>query len=89
MTAFQVNDMTCGHCVGAITKALKAVDEDAIVQIDLAAHRVEIDSRLAGVIELSDVIKEAGYTPTIIEGAAGQVGVGAAPKRSACCCSQG
>ena len=29
MIAFEVKDMTCGHCVSAITKALKATDKDA------------------------------------------------------------
>lgn len=29
MIAFEVKDMTCGHCVGTITKAVKAVDRDA------------------------------------------------------------
>jgi copper chaperone len=63
MIAFEVNDMTCGHCVSTITKAVKAADKDAKVQIDLARHRVEIEPRDADAQELSDAIKEAGYTP--------------------------
>ena len=42
MIAFEVNDMTCGHCVSTITKVLKATDKDAKVQIDLATHRVQV-----------------------------------------------
>ena len=34
MIAFEVNDMTCGHCVSTITRALTATDKDARVQID-------------------------------------------------------
>jgi copper chaperone len=26
MISFEVNDMTCGHCVSTITKALKTAD---------------------------------------------------------------
>lgn len=63
MIAFEVKDMTCGHCVSTITKALKAVDAGARVQIDLAAHRVQIEPTEADAAELSDAIKEAGYTP--------------------------
>ena len=37
MLTFEVKDMTCGHCVGAITKAVEAADPGARVQIDLAA----------------------------------------------------
>lgn len=31
MITFEVNDMTCGHCVGAITKAVGFVDPGAKV----------------------------------------------------------
>lgn len=63
MISFQVNDMTCGHCVSTITKALKAADKDAKVQIDLATHLVQVEPVSADVEELADAIKEAGYTP--------------------------
>jgi copper chaperone len=63
MIAFEVNDMTCGHCVSTITKAVKDADRQARVQIDLARHRVEIEPAAAGADELADAIKEAGYTP--------------------------
>jgi copper chaperone len=56
--------MTCGHCVSTITKALKAADKDAKVQIDLATHRVQVESSSADADELADAIKDAGYSPT-------------------------
>ncbi|HEV8689706.1 MAG TPA: heavy-metal-associated domain-containing protein [Ideonella sp.] len=63
MIAFRVDDMSCGHCVSTITKAVKAADKDARVQIDLATHRVEIEPAQADAQALSEAIKEAGYTP--------------------------
>ena len=63
MVTFQVDDMTCGHCVSTITKALRAADKDAKVEIDLAKHLVQIEPSEADMQELSDAIKEAGYTP--------------------------
>ena len=66
MTTFEVKDMTCGHCVSAITQAVRAVDPDARLQIDLPTHRVSIDSTAADAAALSDVIKEAGYTPVAV-----------------------
>ena len=63
MIAFEVNDMSCGHCVSTITKAVKGADKDATVNIDLARHRVEIEPRDADAQQFSDAIKEAGYTP--------------------------
>ena len=86
MHTFEVKDMTCGHCVSTITKAVKALDPAATVQIDLATHRVEIDSSHAAATRWSDVIKEAGYTPVAVQAGARPATAGAAPKRSGCCC---
>lgn len=62
MIEFQVNDMTCGHCVGAITQAIAAVDPVARVEIDLPTHRVRIEGS-DRVQDLRAAIVEAGYTP--------------------------
>ena len=87
MVSFQVNDMTCGHCVSSITKAVKALYSGAKVQIDLAAHRVEIEAAGANAVELSDAIREAGYTPVAVENSAvAAVVATAAPTRKGCCC---
>jgi copper chaperone len=61
--AFQVDDMSCGHCASTITRAVKAADKDAKVQIDLARHRVEIEPSEADAQALQEAIQEAGYTP--------------------------
>ncbi len=66
MIAFEVNDMTCGHCVSTITKAVKAVDAGARLDIDLAAHRVQIEPAEADADELREAIQEAGYTPVAV-----------------------
>jgi copper chaperone len=63
MIAFQVDDMTCGHCASTITKALKAIDKDAQVRIDLAQHRVQVEPVSSDADELAEALKEAGYTP--------------------------
>jgi copper chaperone len=63
MIAFEVKDMTCGHCASTITRAVKAQDQGATVRIDLAAHRVEVDPSGADSGELEAAIREAGYTP--------------------------
>ncbi|MFG6429878.1 heavy-metal-associated domain-containing protein [Roseateles sp. LYH14W] len=62
MLTFEINDMTCGHCVSAITKALKAADPAAKVHIDLASHRVQVESASADAEELADAIRDAGYS---------------------------
>jgi copper chaperone len=62
MHEFTVNDMTCGHCVSVITKAVHALDAQARVEADLPQHRVRIDGK-PGMQELSTAIREAGFTP--------------------------
>jgi copper chaperone len=37
---FEVDNMTCGHCVRTITKALQRLDPAATVSVDLATKRV-------------------------------------------------
>ena len=43
----KVEGMTCGHCVNAVTKAVKAKDPGAEVQVDLAAGKVVVRTTLA------------------------------------------
>ena len=81
MIAFEVKDMTCGHCVGTITKALKIADQDAKVTIDLAQHLVVIEPAAAGEDELRAVIVKAGYQPVQVAAAASQL-----PDRPSPCC---
>lgn len=61
MLTFKVEDMTCGHCVGVITKAIKADDESANIEIDLPTKTVKIESSKPAENFVS-VITEAGYT---------------------------
>ncbi len=67
MIAFEVKDMSCGHCVGTINRAVNAADPDANVQIDLATHRVDIEPGSGNMAQLSAAIRAAGYTPVLIE----------------------
>ena len=83
MLAFQVNDMTCGHCAGAITKAVKNADEDAKVTIDLATHRVTVEPTEADGQQIRDAIAEAGYTPVPVKASASAT-AGAAGTRRCC-----
>lgn len=76
MTQYTVNDMTCGHCVGAITQALKAVDPQARIEIDLASHRVTVDSAVADDTSLQAAITDAGYTPQAVAATARGGGAG-------------
>ncbi|TCK84320.1 heavy-metal-associated domain-containing protein [Paraburkholderia sp. BL9I2N2] len=60
----EVKDMTCGHCAGVITKAVKEIDTQAEVDIDVATKTVRIESAHSANDFLS-AIQEAGYTPAV------------------------
>lgn len=63
MPRFRIDDMTCQHCVGAITRAVKAADAAAQVQVDLANHEVVVEGGALSGEALKAVIEDAGYTP--------------------------
>jgi copper chaperone len=64
MHQFSVSDMTCGHCVSAVTKAVKSVDAQAKVEASLGDKRVVVHSTLSQQ-EIAEAIQEAGYTPRL------------------------
>ena len=41
-----VTGMTCGHCERAVKNAVLQIDPQALVSIDRAANRVDVDSAL-------------------------------------------
>jgi copper chaperone len=64
MQVFNVQGMTCGHCVRAVTNAIKGEDPSADVQIDLAKGEVRVQSELANE-QVIGLIEEEGYTAKV------------------------
>ncbi len=60
MQRFDVKGMTCGHCVRAVTQAIQQLDEDAEVDIDLAAGKMTVVSELPPTEIIKAVFNE-GY----------------------------
>ncbi len=63
MITFLVEDMTCGHCVATLRKALAALDPDVQLDFDLTGHLVHVESSHADSKALAAAISAAGYTP--------------------------
>ncbi len=57
-----VPDMTCGHCVGTITKAIRAAFPGARVDADTATKLVVVSGG-GDAAQLLAVVRDAGYTP--------------------------
>lgn len=60
MLQLHVAGMSCNHCVGAVNKALKELDPNAKVAVNLAEAQVSVESS-ASTEEIIATLNEAGY----------------------------
>jgi copper chaperone len=63
MYQLQVEEMSCGHCVGAVTKAVQHVDAAAKVEVDLAGKTVKVEST-GSLEQIRAAIADAGFPVT-------------------------
>ncbi|ANC80131.1 copper resistance protein CopZ [Pseudomonas putida SJTE-1] len=64
MQVFNVQGMTCGHCVKAVTRAVQEQDAEARVEVDLAGKQVRVQSELAQE-QILTAIRDEGYQAEI------------------------
>lgn len=62
MLELNIPTMSCGHCVKAITEAVREVDPQAQVEADLATKRVQVQTEAARATVVVALV-EAGYAP--------------------------
>ena len=67
MYELKVNDMTCGHCMSRVAKAVKSVDPAAKLDIDLMNRQVRIESACE-LPDLTDALADAGYPAQPVSG---------------------
>ena len=61
----QVTGMSCGHCVAAVTRALKAVPGVTAVTVDLAGKSATLEAGTAVTDEsLTAAVTDAGFQVT-------------------------
>ncbi|MDZ4356575.1 MAG: heavy-metal-associated domain-containing protein [Variovorax sp.] len=63
MQAFEIQSMTCGSCAGRITRAIKDLDPQARLEVDVKQRTVRIDTT-EDRPSLVAVLTEAGYPPS-------------------------
>lgn len=56
----QVKGMSCQHCVKAVTKAIQALDADAIVSVELPQGQVKVQTSLSREATAQAIVEE-GY----------------------------
>lgn len=59
----RVPDMSCGHCVSAISDAVGGLPGVTEVDVDLESKLVEVDGDGVDVAPVEAAIREAGYEP--------------------------
>ncbi|MGR3436225.1 MAG: heavy-metal-associated domain-containing protein [Shimia sp.] len=59
---FTLPDMSCGHCRGAVEKAVADADPGAEAMVDLSAKTVAIRTRRSEA-EMAEALRAAGYPP--------------------------
>ncbi len=62
MIEMKLPDISCGHCVSAVTRACKSVDPAAKVEVDLGTKQVRIESA-EDRQDFAEALIEAGYPP--------------------------
>lgn len=62
MIEFDIQSMSCGHCVGRVTEAVRSADPQARVEVDLQTKKVRVEST-ADRRTVAAALTEAGYPP--------------------------
>jgi copper chaperone len=65
MITLQVPDMSCSHCSGVITKAVKKLDPAAEVAFDMHHHKIQVVTAKPAAAVI-DALNEAGYPATLV-----------------------
>jgi copper chaperone len=56
-----IGGMSCGHCVGAVTKALKAIDGVDVEQVAIGKATVTYDSSATSPERIAEALAGEGY----------------------------
>lgn len=67
MLKLKVPDMTCGHCAQTVEKAVKSLDPDAEISVDMAQKIVTVRTA-AQERKVSEIVRSAGYENEAIAG---------------------
>lgn len=54
--------MSCGGCVNTIKKAIMQLDQNAVIEVDLASKKVSVKSDISEK-DITGAMSDAGYKP--------------------------
>ena len=58
----KIDGMTCGHCVGAVTRALKGMQGVNLEQASIGSATVSYDPAVTSEARISETIADEGYS---------------------------
>ena len=58
----KIEGMTCGHCVGSVTKALKSLDGVNVEKVGIGEASVAYDPATTSVDEIRQAVEDEGYS---------------------------
>ena len=59
---FNIEGMSCGHCVKAVRQALESIAGVDVENVEIGRAQVSYDSSVTDRIHLIEAIEEEGYT---------------------------
>jgi copper chaperone len=65
MLRYTIENMSCGHCVATVSKAVRGVDASAVVRADVAGRSLEIDTGVTSEAIVA-AVAAAGYRVTLV-----------------------
>ena len=60
-----ITGMSCGHCVGRVTRTLSAVDGIEVDSVSIGAAELRYDPERRSVEDILEAVRDAGYEPTV------------------------
>ena len=60
-STFKISGMSCGHCLGQVTKVLSSLDGVRIDQVKIGEATIGYEPRQITSSEIAEAINEAGY----------------------------
>jgi copper chaperone CopZ len=61
-----ITGMSCGHCVGRVTRTLSAVDGLEVDAVRIGSAEVRYDPARRSVEDILEAVRDAGYEPTVV-----------------------
>ncbi|MFL6258678.1 MAG: heavy-metal-associated domain-containing protein [Thermoanaerobaculia bacterium] len=67
--SLKIDDMSCGHCVARVEKALKKLDGVHVNRVEIGSADIIYDPAKTPFAKIREAIDDAGYTAHPVQGA--------------------